>query len=95
MIDDSTDLFHTYSIALTGSWPIMNAAYQDGFLLDISQYMSGYTGQYTYEEGDLFIGLKQWAKITVEIASIRLYNRNLTPQEVSHNYIIDRERFGF
>ena len=95
LYDSSIDAFHTYSMAMTGSWPLSNAAYQDSILLDLNSGITSYTQFQSYEPGRLYIPFKQWEENIIEIASIRLYNRNLTPQEVSHNYIVDRERFGF
>ena len=41
-------------------------------------------------------GLGKWNKSypKVEINSVHFYNRPLTPEEIAHNYAIEKERFG-
>ena len=48
-----------------------------------------------YVHNNLLIGKYNSATYTkCEIYSIRMYNRALTENELNHNYIIDKNRFG-
>ena len=90
----SATQLHSYSVVLSGGWPIMSAAFADGQSLDISGYKSAITQYQQYSQGRIFLGYRNSSSGVLNLANVRLYSRSLTAAEIAENNDIDKARFN-
>ena len=96
--------FGNSSWAENGTWNNVSAKYlhtyiykkNDVFTLytNTTKYISTLTGGVTYGNENIIIGNCTWGYLKGNLYSIRIYNRELTAQEVEYNYNIDKIKFG-